>query len=625
MTSSTLTSTPSSQSSSGKARDVQLAPIAPGTLAVRSRSWNRLRFEIEYALERGTTANSYIISGDKTALIDPPGGSFTEIFVEQLKQLSSQSGGSSFQPLWDRLWSQLQWVTQQAVNLDDFDFDLQQLDYLVLGHVNINRAETLKVLLELVPDVTIVCSNPGAAALKEALPDHQLNLKVVRSSAKDKTLDLGQGHHLQFVRASTPRYPDSLLTYDPASRILFSDKFFGIHLCSETVFDQDRISLQEDRRYYFDCLMAPYARQVEVVLDKLSSLTIRSYAPGHGPIARFGARELTRNYRHWSEAQKKQTATVALLYASAYGNTATIGQAIARGVTKAGIGVETINCETATPEEIQAVADSCEGFIIGSPTLGGHAPTQIQMALGILLSTVAKDKPVGVFGSFGWSGEAIDLLENKLRDAGYSFGFDPIKVKFKPTDVTLKACEESGTDFAQQIKKASKAKSRRQGASTTQTTATDQAVGRIVGSLCILTAKQGEVASGMLASWVSQATFNPPGFTVAVAKDRAVESLLYSQSPFVLNILGEDNYQQTMKHFLKPFGPGEDRFADLDTDTATNGSPIIKDAISYLECEVENRMECGDHWVVYATVKNGEVLRSNVKTAVHHRKAGTRY
>jgi len=129
----------------------------------------------------------------------------------------------------------------------------------------------------------------------------------------------------------------------------------------------------------------------------------------------------------------------------------------------------------------------------------------------------------------------------------------------------------------------------------------------------------------MLASWVSQATFNPPGFTVAVAKERAVESLLHTQSTFVLNILGEDNYQRTMKHFLKSFGPGEDRFQGIETDTAANGGPILKESISYLECEVANRMECGDHWVIYATVKNGEVLRSNVKTAVHHRKAGTRY
>lgn len=624
MTPSTLT--PPSQTAPGKARDVQVVPIAPGTLALRSRSWNRLRFEIEYALERGTTANTYIVKGDKTALIDPPGGSFTEIFFQQLQAISAQSS-NAFKPIFGRLWDQLRWVTQQSVDLDNFDFDLQTLDYLVLGHVNANRAETLKVLLDKVPDVTIVCSNPGAAALKAALPDYELNLKIVRSSASDKTLDLGQGHRLQFVRASTPRYPDSLLTYDSATRTLFSDKFFGIHLCSEDAFDHNTTHLREDRRYYFDCLKAPYARQVEVVLDKLAPLAISTYAPNHGPIVRYGVQELTRTYRQWSEEQQKKTSSVAILYASAYGNTATIGQAIARGITKAGVAVQVINCETASPKDIQAVADNCEGFIIGSPTLGGHAPTQIQTALGILLSTVPKNKPTGVFGSFGWSGEAIDLLEGKLRDAGYSFGFDSIKVKFKPTDVTLKTCEEAGTDFAQKIKKAVKAKTRKQGSAqvATQTTATEQAVGRIVGSLCILTAKQGDVESGMLASWVSQATFNPPGFTVAVAKERAVESLLHTESTFVLNILGEDNYQRTMKHFLKPFGPGEDRFQGIETDTAANGSPILKDSISYLECEVANRMECGDHWVIYATVKNGEVLRSNVKTAVHHRKAGTRY
>lgn len=624
MTSSTLP--PPTQSSTDKARDVQVVPIAPGTLALRSRSWNRLRFEIEYALERGTTANTYIIKGDKTALIDPPGGSFTEIFFQQLQTLSTQSS-SAFKPLLGRLWDQLKWVTQQSVDLEGFDFDLQALDYLVLGHVNVNRAETLKVLLDQVPHVTIVCSNPGATALKSALPDYDLNLQIVRSSARDKTLDLGQGHRLQFIRASTPRYPDSLLTYDPATRILFSDKFFGIHLCGEDAFDHNTTQLREDRRYYFDCLKAPYARQVEIALDKLAPLAISTYAPNHGPIVRYGVRELTSTYARWSAEQKLKTSSVAVLYASAYGNTATIGQAIAHGITKAGVAVQVINCETASPKEIQTVADHCEGFIIGSPTLGGHAPTQIQTALGILLSTVPKTKPVGVFGSFGWSGEAIDLLEGKLRDAGYSFGFDSIKVKFKPTDVTLKTCEEAGTDFAQQIKKAAKAKSRKQGSaqSATQTTATEQAVGRIVGSLCILTAQQGDVKSGMLASWVSQATFNPPGFTVAVAKDRAVESLLHTQSTFVLNILGEDNYQRTMKHFLKPFGPGEDRFQGIEMDTATNGSPIIKDAISYLECEVANRMECGDHWVIYATVTNGEVLRSSVKTAVHHRKAGTRY
>ena len=128
----------------------------------------------------------------------------------------------------------------------------------------------------------------------------------------------------------------------------------------------------------------------------------------------------------------------------------------------------------------------------------------------------------------------------------------------------------------------------------------------------------------MLASWVSQATFNPPGFTVAVAKERAVESLLYPGSSFVLNILPEDRYLPLMKHFLKPFNPGEDRFAGIETETAENNSPILTQALAYLECRVADRLECGDHWVMYAIAERGKVLREGV-TAVHHRQSGSHY
>jgi flavin reductase (DIM6/NTAB) family NADH-FMN oxidoreductase RutF len=212
------------------------------------------------------------------------------------------------------------------------------------------------------------------------------------------------------------------------------------------------------------------------------------------------------------------------------------------------------------------------------------------------------------------------LIEGKLRDAGYSFGFDPIRVKFKPTDVTLKYCEEAGTDFAQALKKAKKVREPRQPASTVE-----QAVGRLVGSLCVVTSKQDDVASAMLASWVSQATFNPPGLTVAVAKERAVESLMYSGGQFVLNILAEGEHLGLMKHFLKPFGPAEDRFAGVATQADEAGSPILSDASAYLKCRAESRMECGDHWLVYAVVESGEVLKPGAKTAVHHRKSGTHY
>jgi flavorubredoxin/flavin reductase (DIM6/NTAB) family NADH-FMN oxidoreductase RutF len=566
-----------------KPRDVQILPIGTDTTVVRSRSWTRLRFEIEYALAKGTTANSYLIQGDKIALLDPPGETFTQIYLDALKQ---------------RL-------------------DLTIIDYVILGHINPNRAATLKALLELAPQIIFVCSNPGAINLRGALENQELPILVMRG---DETLDLGKGHNLQFIPTPNPRYADELCTYDPQTEILYSDKLFGAHICGDQVFDEGWETINEDRRYYFDCLMAPHAKQVETALDKLADLPVRMYATGHGPIVRYGLIELTHAYREWIQQQASADLTVALIYASAYGNTATLAQAIARGITKAGVAVESINCEFTEPEEIRAAVEKSAGFVMGSPTLGGHAPTPVQTALGIVLSTATNNKLAGVFGSFGWSGEAVDLIESKLKDAGFRFGFDTIRVKFKPNDVTLQLCEEAGTDFAQALKKAKKVRATSQPA-----TNVEQAVGRIVGSLCVVTAKQGDISSAMLASWVAQASFNPPGLTIAVAKDRAVETLTHVGNKFVLNVLKEGNHLGLMKHFLKPFGPAQDRFADIATEEAVNGSPILKDALAYLECSVQNRMESGDHWLVYATVENGKVLNQDGVTAVHHRKSGNHY
>ncbi len=569
-----------------KPRDVQVYLITEDTRVMRSRTWDRLKFEIEYGLKRGTTANSFLIQGEKTALIDPPGESFTEIFLTALKE---------------------------RINLTD-------IDYIILGHVNPNRGVTLKAILELAPNITLICSNPGAINLSKIFPEQELKITVVKGG---ETVNLGNGHLLEFVPTPDPRFPDRLCTYDPKTQILYTDKLFGAHICKDQVLDEGWQVYTEDRRYYFDCLMAPHAGQVTAALDKLSSFPAKIYAPGHGPLVRYGLTELNVAYQKWSTKEKLQSIITALVYASAYGNTATLAQAIARGITKAGVGVESINAEFAEPDEIKAAVEKSAGFIFGSPTLGGHAPTQIQTALGIALANGDKNKLVGVFGSYGWSGEAIDLLESKFRDGGYTFGFETIRVKFKPTDVTLKYCEEAGTDFAQGLKKAQRARKPKGVGSAGART--EQALGKIVGSLCVVTTQQGDLGGGMLASWVSQATFNPPGFTVAVAKERAIESLLHTDASFVLNILQEGNEKTLMKQFLKPFAPGEDRFANLAVKRAENGSPILQDALAYLECRVANRMECSDHWVIYAVADIGEVLQNSGVTAIHHRKSGSHY
>jgi flavorubredoxin/flavin reductase (DIM6/NTAB) family NADH-FMN oxidoreductase RutF len=583
-------------------RDIQANWIATDSLALRSRSWNRLRFEVEYGLERGTTSNSYIIQGDQTLIVNPPGESFTDIFLTALA---------------DR-------------------YDLTTIDYLVLGHINANRIATAKALLLKAPQITIVLSNPGHQIftriyddqIRAEMPaDFEPKFLIIKST---ETIDLGKGHHIEFVLAPTPRYPGGLLTFDPATRILYSDKFFSAHRCGDQVFDEGWPQFTEDQRYFFDTVMAPHARQVATVLDKLTELPIYAYAPVHGPIVRYGLTELTQSYQTWCANQLQQTTMVALLYASAYGSTATLANAIAQGLSKSGVRVESINCEMTSPDEIRTIVEQCDGFIIGSPTLGGHAPTPIQTALGIVLSTVPRDRLAGVFGSFGWSGEAIDLLESKLKDGGYRFGFETMRVKFQPTAAILKTSEEAGTDFAQKLKKEKK-RAERQAAggssslASSQFDAIEQAVGRILGALCVLTTQKGDLRSAMLASWISQATFSPPGLTVAIAKDRAVEALTYSGDTFVLNLLAEGRDVPMMKQFLKPFAPGADRFEGVNYDDSAQGNPILKDALAYLECRVVSRMECGDHWVIYASIDNGKLLDANSRTAIHHRKTGSRY
>ncbi len=421
-----------------KPRDVQVAQIGTDTTVLRSRTWDRLKFEIEYARQRGTTANSYLIQARETALIDPPGESFTDLFLDELQQHQY----------------------------------FQRINYVILSHVNPNRLATLKRLLELAPYATVICSKPGAITLRSAfseqstsayIDDEALDLGIeyavdrtcsVHIVRDEETLDLGNGHELLFRFTPTPRHPDALCIYDSATRILYTDKFFGAHVCDEFVVDEHWKRYEEDRRYYFDSLHAPQAIQVEAALDKLSSLSARMYAPAHGPMVRHSISRLTLEYRQWCQQQQSQDVSVALLYTSAYGNTTMLAQAIAKGMTDGGAAVESINCEFAEPDAVAQVIDRCDGFVIGSPTLGGHAPVQIQTALGIILSTAPKTKVAGVFGSYGWSGEALDQLESKLQDSGYRLGFETIRVKFTPTEDTLHHCETAGAELVQTIKRA---------------------------------------------------------------------------------------------------------------------------------------------------------------------------
>jgi len=594
--------------SSPRSRDVQVASIGAETLVLRSRTWDRLKFEVEYARQKGTTSNAYLIQATETALIDPPGSSFTDSFLQ---------------------------------TLPDHHY-LQRLDVIILSHVNPNRIATLKPLLAAAPYAKVVCSRPAAISLRAALaldtdsppaspsastpednrtareaeaaelgiPDRlgRHELVVIRNEA---SLDLGDGHELQLRFVPTPRHPDALCVFDPATGILFSDKLFGCHVCDEAVFDAQWRSLEEDRRHYFDCLHGVQGSQVKAALEKIDPWGATTYAPAHGPVVRHSVSRLRLDYENWCQTQQVGDVRVALLYASAYGNTASMADAISSGLEQAGVSVDRIDCEQTNPETITQRLDQADGLIIGSPTLAGHAPIQIQTALGIVLSTVPSTTLAGVFGSYGWSGEAVDMIEAKLRDAGHSFGFESLRIKFKPTPEVLQACQTAGTTFAQALRKHLKIRPAHQTASSSPTDRTGQALERVIGSLCVITRQPHE--AGILTDAVSQASFNPPGLTVALPKLPELGSLAQPNTAFVVNILRDSDPLQ--RHFNRTGILKADTWSGLATHQDDTGCLVLDDALAYLTCQVQSWIEAGDHWILYARLETGKVQHQGI-TAV---------
>lgn len=477
------------------------------------------------------------------------------------------------------------------------------------------------------PQLTIICSKPGANAIRATFPDWEHKIQAVRS---EDTLDLGQGHHLQFLFVPTPRWPDGLCTYDQKTRILYTDKFFGVHVCDNEIFDEDWKQLDEDRHYYFNCLHGSQTKQIETALDKLEKFPAKYYAPNHGPVLRYSISRLSYDYRQWCQEQKNQDFKVALLYASAYGNTATLANAIelaksetAQGLISSGVAVEFINCEVAQTEEIATLVQDCDSIVIGSPTLGGHVPVQIQTALGVVLANAPKTKLVGVFGSYGWSGEAIDLIEAKLKDSNYAFGFETIRVRFSPDELALAQCQQAGVELVQNLKKHKKQRIPRQKLTESQIDRTEQAVGRIIGSLCVITLCHKNNHQGFLISWISQATFSPPGLMIAISKSLLEDDSLDKGSSFILNILKEG--RNVRRHFSFTRDLSKNSLSEVTTTTAANGCLIVAEALAYLECRIEQKMNAGDCWLIYAVVEAGHVLENEGITAINHRKSGRQY
>jgi|Transcript_183 flavorubredoxin/flavin reductase (DIM6/NTAB) family NADH-FMN oxidoreductase RutF len=565
-----------------KRLQTQTTEIGPDTTCIRSLDWDRDRFDIEFGLEKGTTYNSYVIKGsEKTALVDASHEKFKQLYLDTLAGV----------------------------------VDLKDIDYIVCSHTEPDHSGLIGPILDLAPNATVVGSKVCLKFLED-LVQKPFKQQVVKGG---DVVDLGGGHALKFIMAPNLHWPDTMFSFDPASKLMYTCDAFGSHLCSEDVFDTSLEQVLPHYRFYYECLMKPNARSVLTALRKCASeeADFVGICNGHGPLLKYNVEELVGGYKRWSEdALEKAKAKTAVFYTSDYGFSDRLSQSVARGLCKAEVEVEMMDMNTAdTQELIEAVAGAA-GIVLLAPPTSGPAHD----ALAAIVGSCNKKQKLLIGESYGGADEPVDTLAVKFAGLGLAEVVPALRVKEAPTEATYQLFEESGTDLGQVLTKKEALKAMKSAMSPDVA----RALGRVSGGLYVVTAAQGTATSAMVASWVAQASFEPLGFTVAIAKDRAIESLMQVGDKFVLNCLPEEGFEPIMKHFLIRFPPGADRFEGVEWAPASCGAPILKEAAAYMECTVVSRMEAADHWIVYSEVRDGKVFKDE-KTATHHRKVASYY
>ncbi len=571
---------------------LQTAPIAADTTTLRSQDWDRSRFDIEFGLRNGTTYNAFLIRGERTALVDTSHAKFRDSWLPQLQQL----------------------------------IDPRAIDHLVVSHTEPDHSGLVADLLELNPDLEVVASKVAINYLEHQVhrPFRSRAVKSGDSLALGSAAGSVPGHKLEFVSAPNLHWPDTIFSYDHGTGVLYSCDAFGLHYCSDEVFDSDPGAIAPDFRFYYDCLMGPNARSVLQALKRLEALpAVTTIATGHGPLLRHHLGLWLGDYDSWSRDRSKGDRYAAVAYLSQYGFCDRLSQAIARGIGKTDLPVQLVDLRGTDPQELTALIGEAGAVVL--PTMPARPDGDLRAAWGTVLAALRPSQPVGLYDAYGGNDEPIDAIGQQLRDLGHAEAFPPLRIRTVPDATAFQQCEEAGTDLGQLL-----LRDKAIAAMKALDADLDKALGRLSGGLYIVTARQGDgeaARSGaMVASWVSQASFDPPGLTVAVARDRAIESLMQVGDRFVLNVLAEGNHQQLLRHFLRRFPPGADRFAGVATlAEVARGGPVLAEALAYLDCRVLQRLEGGDHWLIYAEVENGNVADADGRTATHHRKVGNHY
>ncbi len=367
------------------------AEIKPGIYWVGAVDWNVRNFH-GYTTKFGTTYNAYLIKSDKTVLVDTVKAGFEGELFDRLDELG-----------------------------------VDRLDYLVVNHIEMDHAGSVKAVLERYPEVKLVTNVRGKNGLAEA---YGIDRECVVVKTGDK-LDVGKT--LTFIETPMVHWPDSMATYVVDDRVLISNDAFGEHFASHKRFDDEfsdeemGLIYRESAKYYANIVLL-YSRQVKKVLDDIASMGIEIdvIAPSHGIIWRKRIPEIVEKYRRWSEGVADERIVIA--YDTMWGHTERAVKEIVDGIEE--VGVDYVIYRISVTDETELMTDVMlsKGLIVGSPTLNRELFPAVAKFLTYMKGLRPFNKVSAAFGSYGWSGEAVA----RITEVFESLKFDVVgTVKFR--------------------------------------------------------------------------------------------------------------------------------------------------------------------------------------------------
>jgi len=396
--------------------------ITPSILVTSVLNPNLRVFDIVMPTEYGTSYNSYVVVGsEKIALIEAAHADFLDAYFAHL----------------------------------DAALEGRAPDYLVLDHTEPDHTGTVAALLERYPDLQIVISRSGALFLQNIVNRADLDCLIV---GEGDTLDLGD-KTLRFISAPLLHWPDTMFTYCPEEKVVFTCDFLGSHYCEPEVFDRHILyadAYEEALRQYFGGIMAPFKPYVRAGLEKLSALDVEVACVSHGPVLTRGC-ELERvigRYGQWAaEEDSGRALRVPVFYCSAYGSTKALAQRLVSGIRSVLPGAEVASYDLIEHDlaELGALMNESDAFALGSPTINRDALPVVWNLLAQADAINFAKRPVALFGSYGWSGEAAGHIAQRLTSLKAAVFEEQLRVQFIPTEADLTAAETFGAAFAATI------------------------------------------------------------------------------------------------------------------------------------------------------------------------------